>query len=373
MKQHVNKTQKQTNKQTHKHGFAQRSWCQMHFVHLEYIFKVKFLRQPDSGEHPNVPQGPQPVTSPKGNSFDMGPRDVKRKRNTRDIWKGRFFLHKIVTKRGTPKNRWLSFGVPLPTPVDPSRPFSMWLSKGGPQAYAKGKHGNYNKTRGPPKRDHIHLYRSMESLDTLDSMLIFEAELEELLAKWKHETTKKTGPNQTKVTSIPGSMKLPWNHRGSPQKEVTWLWLKEPVPKWNPGKWKHGPKPAQPEILQFGATATSLTPGAKKWVLIALLAAWRGLCAAVIRLTHLRMERAVLYGGAQSSTCLSNKTTETKIWNKRRETKIWESPLELWGEYLSQHKPMPRPRRGLTKRVLWMVAKSSQAPPEKLGFLMIPL
>ena len=23
-----------------------------------------------------------------------------------------------------------------------------------------------------------------------------------------------------------------------------WLWLKKPVPKWNPGKWKHGPKPA---------------------------------------------------------------------------------------------------------------------------------
>ena len=24
----------------------------------------------------------------------------------------------------------------------------------------------------------------------------------------------------------------------------TWLWLKKPVPKWNPGKWKYGPKPA---------------------------------------------------------------------------------------------------------------------------------
>ena len=23
-----------------------------------------------------------------------------------------------------------------------------------------------------------------------------------------------------------------------------WLWLTKPVPKWNPGKWKHGPKPA---------------------------------------------------------------------------------------------------------------------------------
>ena len=28
-----------------------------------------------------------------------------------------------------------------------------------------------------------------------------------------------------------------------------WLWLKKMVPKWNPGKWKHGPKPAQ--ALQF--------------------------------------------------------------------------------------------------------------------------
>ena len=25
---------------------------------------------------------------------------------------------------------------------------------------------------------------------------------------------------------------------------AAWLWLKKPVPKWNPGKWKHGPKPA---------------------------------------------------------------------------------------------------------------------------------
>ena len=25
-----------------------------------------------------------------------------------------------------------------------------------------------------------------------------------------------------------------------------WLWLKKPVPKWNPGKWKHGPKPVCP-------------------------------------------------------------------------------------------------------------------------------
>ena len=25
---------------------------------------------------------------------------------------------------------------------------------------------------------------------------------------------------------------------------VRWLWLKKPVPNWNPGKWKHGPKPA---------------------------------------------------------------------------------------------------------------------------------
>ena len=25
---------------------------------------------------------------------------------------------------------------------------------------------------------------------------------------------------------------------------VIWLWLEKTVPKWNPGKWKHGPKPA---------------------------------------------------------------------------------------------------------------------------------
>ena len=25
-----------------------------------------------------------------------------------------------------------------------------------------------------------------------------------------------------------------------------WVWLKNPVPKRNPGKWKHGPKPAYP-------------------------------------------------------------------------------------------------------------------------------
>ena len=25
---------------------------------------------------------------------------------------------------------------------------------------------------------------------------------------------------------------------------LIWLWLQKPVPKWNPGKWKHGPKPA---------------------------------------------------------------------------------------------------------------------------------
>ena len=37
------------------------------------------------------------------------------------------------------------------------------------------------------------------------------------------------------------------NHkRGGAPLEFTaiWSWLKKPVPKWNPGKWKHGPKPA---------------------------------------------------------------------------------------------------------------------------------
>ena len=31
----------------------------------------------------------------------------------------------------------------------------------------------------------------------------------------------------------------------------TCSWLKEPVPKWNPGKWKHGPKPAKPLLFNF--------------------------------------------------------------------------------------------------------------------------
>ena len=30
-----------------------------------------------------------------------------------------------------------------------------------------------------------------------------------------------------------------------------WLWLKKPVPKWNPDKWKHGPKPAEPLLFNF--------------------------------------------------------------------------------------------------------------------------
>ena len=31
---------------------------------------------------------------------------------------------------------------------------------------------------------------------------------------------------------------------GPKLEQPKWLWLKKPVPKWNPGKWKHGPKPA---------------------------------------------------------------------------------------------------------------------------------
>ena len=34
-------------------------------------------------------------------------------------------------------------------------------------------------------------------------------------------------------------------------KEVKWLWLQKPVHKWNPGKWKHGPKPAYPPLFNF--------------------------------------------------------------------------------------------------------------------------
>ena len=44
-------------------------------------------------------------------------------------------------------------------------------------------------------------------------------------------------------------------------KTSIWQWLKTPVPKWNLGKWKHGPKPAvcpsclnfepQPELICF--------------------------------------------------------------------------------------------------------------------------
>ena len=34
-------------------------------------------------------------------------------------------------------------------------------------------------------------------------------------------------------------------------RKPSWLWLKKLVPKWNPGKWKHGPKPAQPPLFNF--------------------------------------------------------------------------------------------------------------------------
>ena len=30
-----------------------------------------------------------------------------------------------------------------------------------------------------------------------------------------------------------------------------WLWLKKRYPEWNPGKWKHGPKPASPNLFNF--------------------------------------------------------------------------------------------------------------------------
>ena len=36
---------------------------------------------------------------------------------------------------------------------------------------------------------------------------------------------------------------------------MIWLWLKKTVPKWNPGKWKHGPKPAVcPSCVFFSHT-----------------------------------------------------------------------------------------------------------------------
>ena len=31
----------------------------------------------------------------------------------------------------------------------------------------------------------------------------------------------------------------------------TWLWVKNRYPKWNPSKWKHGPKPAVPLWFNF--------------------------------------------------------------------------------------------------------------------------
>ena len=40
-------------------------------------------------------------------------------------------------------------------------------------------------------------------------------------------------------------------HSAPRKHENIWLWLKNPVPKWNPGKWKHGPKLAYPLLFNF--------------------------------------------------------------------------------------------------------------------------
>ena len=41
----------------------------------------------------------------------------------------------------------------------------------------------------------------------------------------------------------------------------TWLWLRKAVPKWNHGKWKHGPKPAVvPLLFDFEARRHRMTP-----------------------------------------------------------------------------------------------------------------
>ena len=40
--------------------------------------------------------------------------------------------------------------------------------------------------------------------------------------------------------TIPGPQTAKYQRR---RVFATWLWLQKPVPKWNPGKWKHGPKP----------------------------------------------------------------------------------------------------------------------------------
>ena len=44
------------------------------------------------------------------------------------------------------------------------------------------------------------------------------------------------GPEKRRPGPITG-------HQGR-EEPGSWLWLKNPVPKWNPGKWKHGPTPA---------------------------------------------------------------------------------------------------------------------------------
>ena len=52
------------------------------------------------------------------------------------------------------------------------------------------------------------------------------------------------------LATRPRATSFPWGNPSNPHGQLslttttTWLWLKKPVLKWNPGKWKHGPTPA---------------------------------------------------------------------------------------------------------------------------------
>ena len=51
-----------------------------------------------------------------------------------------------------------------------------------------------------------------------------------------------------------------------------WLWIKTRCPKWNPGKWKHGPKPAVPWLFGFDPYPRCPVRTESKYVLDKLLA-----------------------------------------------------------------------------------------------------
>ena len=42
------------------------------------------------------------------------------------------------------------------------------------------------------------------------------------------------------------ALRFAWMYRGNEM-----VWVKSQYPKWNPGKWKHGPKPAVPSWFNF--------------------------------------------------------------------------------------------------------------------------